>query len=703
MSASRRPSRAIAIVALFVVQMATVASTRAADEVKPAAAPQSSTAPAITRIWLSHVSPDPGRMTISFETVRDGDTVVEYGPTESLGETQRRDEAVRLHQAEVPIPVKQGPWFYRVRSGEQASAIVKTRGYDDGVLKVAVVGNLGYATGKWQEAILREQPHLLLSAGDNVGEAHAPLVNGKRSKDNIANFRKLIDSSPELFRTIPFMPILGNHDREIRPRGPGPKPPEEKVYDIDATAYRKFFALPGDEWKWHFDFPEFGACFIALDLNHTQDDGTNWQTCHAYGKGSEQLAWYRATMERKPFVPFVFTLNNEKLSVFRGLAGGEWWKTAWRGSAVATGFGYFAERAVVDEHPMFNTSVGGKGSVYKDPKSNFLASEDNYLLLTFEKKLKVACTADLKSLDGSLLSRAHVWPTVRLGDDRTKLGPQSTQSLVIRNGGTKEKPVVYDFAGLTIDLGLDVSDRPWIRDGDIWRSRGKLLGREPIMAGQTAGLFIEGFDKETRSFRPSLPLSVPRNLAAEKLKPEKKGFCYFAVSDLQPGQMGYADDGSLHFRWPKDVDPEKARVILPPAPGTSCVSIQCSHVTVKNLTVRHAANDGFNIHNKWVGVRLENVRAISNGDEGISAHGEVEMTVVDSEVAYNGSAAGGVADVDRSVTRYERCRVHDNAGAAFYFSGKSHTVVDTTIERQPRDFSIAPTSTVVKERIRYEP
>lgn len=693
--ASRRAFCASALAVSILSQSTLTAPARAADDAKPTAA-----APAITRIWLSHVSPDPGRMTISFESARDGDTVVEYGATEALGETQRRDEAVRLHQAEVKIPVPHGQWFYRVRSGEQASAIIKTRGYDEKELKVAVVGDLGYATGKWQDAILREQPHLLLSAGDNVGEVHAPLVDGKRSKDNITNFRKLIDSSPQLFQTIPFMPTLGNHDREIRSRGPGPKPPEEKVYDVDATAYRKFFALPGDEWKWHLDFPKFGARFISLDLNHVQDDGTNWQSCHAYGKDSEQLAWYRET-NSETFLPFPITLINEKLSVFRGLAGGKWEKAAagHPDTVVVTGFGYFAERAEIKdgEHrrTFYNTSVGGKGSKYPDPKSAFFASEDNYLLFTFEGGTLLA---DLKNLDGRILDRRHMLPGW-LTDGDGVLPRTIRQPLVIQDGGTLDKPMVYDFAGLTVDLGLPVPDDVWIKEGHIWRSRGKLMGREPIAGGQLAGLFIQHPDA---SGVRSTPLSIPRDVAAEKLKPEKKGFCYVAPADLKPGQMGYADDGSLYFRWPEGLNPGNDSVVLPPMPGTSCVSIQCSHVTVKNLTVRHAANDGFNIHNKWVGVRLENVKAFSNADEGISAHGEVEMTVVDSEIAFNGSAAGGVADVDKSATRYERCRVHDNLGAAFHFSGREHTVVDTTIERQARDFSIAPTSKVLKERIRYE-
>lgn len=264
----------------------------------------------------------------------------------------------------------------------------------------------------------------------------------------------------------------------------------------------------------------------------------------------------------------------------------------------------------------------------------------------------------------------------------------STTPLFLKEGGTAENPAVFDGKGMIIDLGIDVTDHAWKKNGDLWTSSGPLLGREPIMGGQLAGLFIE-----------ELPLSIPRDVAAEKLHPDRKGKCYIAPEVLKPGQMGYADDGSLYFRWPATKAPDSASLILPPTPGTSGVSIACSHIIVRNLTVKHAANDGFNIHGNWVGIRLENVRALSNADEGISAHGEVQMEVSGAEIAWNGSAAGGVADVGQSITRYTKCEAHDNLAAAFYFSGKSHHVSDTVIYNQTRDFSIVPGTQFEKERI----
>jgi hypothetical protein len=241
---------------------------------------------------------------------------------------------------------------------------------------------------------------------------------------------------------------------------------------------------------------------------------------------------------------------------------------------------------------------------------------------------------------------------------------------------------------MTIDLAIDVTEHGWTKADSLWTSNGPLLGRAPLEAGQLAGLFVD-----------EVPIAIPRDVAAEKLHPDRKQHCYFEPARLLPGQMGYAEDGSIYFRWPEGKRPGLARVLLPPKAGTSCVTIACSHIIVRNITARHAANDGFNIHGRWTGIRLENVKAIANADEGISAHDDVEMEVVGAEIAWNGSAAGGVADVNRCVTSYRNCTIHDNLGAAFYFSGKSHTVTDTMIYNQAVDFRVLGETRLQRDRI----
>ncbi len=266
-----------------------------------------------------------------------------------------------------------------------------------------------------------------------------------------------------------------------------------------------------------------------------------------------------------------------------------------------------------------------------------------------------------------------------------------TAPLVLKEGGSPEKPAVFDGHGLVIDLGTDITAAPWKNQGDVWTLQKLPDGRTPIMAGQYAALFID-----------EKPIAVPRDLQAETAKPDRKSRCYLPPEKLKPGQAGFTDDGALYFRWPEDKTPGKSRIILPPKEGTSAVTIACSHIIVRNVTAKYASNDGFNIHGKWTGIVIEDVKALCNGDEGISAHDEVEMKVRRAEIAWNGSTAGGVADVNQCVTSYENCVLHDNAGAAFHFSGKTHSATDCHIYNQEKDFSSVKGTTVNTSNIRWD-
>jgi hypothetical protein len=82
--------------------------------------------------------------------------------------------------------------------------------------------------------------------------------------------------------------------------------------------------------------------------------------------------------------------------------------------------------------------------------------------------------------------------------------PIRREPLVIRDGGTAEEPAVFDGGGLIVDLGTDVTDEAWQRDGDLW-TLAAFAGRPlPIMAGQYAALFVD-----------DVPIVVPRDLEGE--------------------------------------------------------------------------------------------------------------------------------------------------------------------------------------------
>lgn len=353
----------------------------------------------VERIWLTHRTNDPSKLVVNWTTKSSGDSKVRFGPTKDYGQEVHVAGDTTLHHVEIPIPNKDAEVHYSVNSGKQVSADTVFTNYPTDVLRVAVVAN-------WQgkpnlQSLMKDKIHLLLTAGDNIPDLWSKC--GVGNKDCIKPYEALIDTYPELFRSVAFMPALGNHDREIRPRGP--KPPADPVYDIEATAFGKFFELPGDKWKWHFDLLDFQVRFIALDLNHIQDRGTTWQTCHNFSKDSEQCHWYRKLMANRP-PGFVVTLHNERNATMRSQEKGSWHEMFRQGNLVISGFGYYAERAEVDGMTYLNTSLG-KGTKYADPVSKFIEGEANYVLMTFERG-KATMTVELKGLDGKILDRTEI-------------------------------------------------------------------------------------------------------------------------------------------------------------------------------------------------------------------------------------------------------------------------------------------------------
>lgn len=356
----------------------------------------------IERMWLTHRSTDPSKMVINWTTKEPGDSVVRYGRTNRYGQEARIDENTTLHHVEIPTSQRDTTYHYRVSTSDETSSDATFKAYPTDVLRVAVAAD-------WQRmpdlsAIMEDDVHLLLTAGDNISSIHG--LCGPGNKDCTKPYAELIDRYPDLFRSTPFMPVLGNHDKEVRPRGS--KPPEDPVYDIDATAFRRFFELPGDEWKWHFDIPDFDVRFVALDLNHISDMGTTWQACHSLKRGSEQFEWYRKVMDDNSR-RLVMTLYNERNASIRAKEGGAWHEMFRKGTIAITGFGYYAERAEVDGFTYYNTSLSGKGDRYPDPRSQFLASKDSYILLTLTRNPS-RMTVEIKGLDGAVLDRQEYHP-----------------------------------------------------------------------------------------------------------------------------------------------------------------------------------------------------------------------------------------------------------------------------------------------------
>ncbi|MDA3926249.1 MAG: hypothetical protein PF904_16255 [Kiritimatiellae bacterium] len=358
-------------------------------------------APMPDAVWLTCMRNIPSHLVINWVTKNPQPSIVRFGTNDACEIKALLKGNRVLHHVEVPLP-KNPPFYYRLEIDGVLTDAVLFQGIPEKDLRIAMVADWGFASVK-VNSLLKDKPHMLVTGGDHISRLHGSGVKGESAKLNLQPHLKLLEKYPELFRTTLFMPVLGNHDREIRPRAPlaNLKAP---VYDVDASAYLSVFPLPGDGWKWYFEIPEFGVKLIGLDLNHLSDIGTLLQTGHDYRSNSIQLRWYAALMKDRPRWPFTLTLNNASCASVRNLCHGEWNRLIRQGTLCATGFGYFGEFSDDKGFPWFNTSLNGRGDLYKDPYSKFVAQEDNYLLFRFTRG-NPQMHVDIKRLnDGKVLN-----------------------------------------------------------------------------------------------------------------------------------------------------------------------------------------------------------------------------------------------------------------------------------------------------------
>lgn len=356
---------------------------------------------AVERVWMSFTQEDASVLCVQWETKEAVPTQMKWKPEASAGQLFKAEKPTRQHRIEVPFTQRGGIYRYQLWDGHAWMPLETVKALPQEELRIAMVGDWGFATHRDLSSVLKAEPHLLVTLGDNVPNLYQ---DGKKGTDA---YRALIDEYPQIFRRIPFMSILGNHDHEIQPRGKVKYPPEA-VYDTSAKAYRDFFALPSPEYLWELRFNDFGVRLLSLALHHLSDVGTTWQSAPAWHESSEQFLWYQSRVNQ-PFNGFTLTLMNENAR-FADRAEHAFWKQAFlKSDALLTGFGYFGERSLIDDElPYYNTCLKGDGDVYAHPQSKFLTREHHYLWITAKAgapKLQV----EFRSLEsGKVLDRSEL-------------------------------------------------------------------------------------------------------------------------------------------------------------------------------------------------------------------------------------------------------------------------------------------------------
>jgi hypothetical protein len=158
-----------------------------------------------------------------------------------------------------------------------------------------------------------------------------------------------------------------------------------------------------------------------------------------------------------------------------------------------------------------------------------------------------------------------------------------------------------------------------------------------------------------------------------------------SVDGIKPGQSSgdWKNTKNPQHRGYYKLSPEQSlgKTRLEVSTGFCGVSIDdSSHVIVRNLTCQHFWDDGFNLQGNSQDIRFENIVGRWNGDQGISAHGRCDVTVLGGEFFGNDS---GIVDTVVSRTRYVGINLHNNRSVGVWFQGGDHSITDSRIVDNP--------------------
>ena len=195
------------------------------------------------------------------------------------------------------------------------------------------------------EGIIAQKPALVLNTGDLVSDGR-----------DIAGWETFFKTSGDLMRTVPYYPVLGNHEN-------------------DAKFYFDFFALPGNER--YYSFNRGPVHFIGLDTVGPRMPESNQPVTESQQQAFEQdqqrywqrqMEWLRDDLAAQNDAKYIFVFFHHPLYTVKAsrVEGTNEVRDRFgtvfqdnRVSAVFTGHDHYYHRAVAGGIPFVTTGGGG--------------------------------------------------------------------------------------------------------------------------------------------------------------------------------------------------------------------------------------------------------------------------------------------------------------------------------------------------------
>lgn len=194
---------------------------------------------------------------------------VSYGKDKNLNKKIKDKEKTKFHQITLDGLSAGTEYFYKISGDGYSSEIYrfKTAPEENTPFKFIVFGDTRTRHDVHREIvkkIIEKNPDFVINTGDLIG-------NG----DILSDWDVFFEINKELMRTIPYYPVLGNHE-------------------ADSKNYFDFFALPAGERYYSFSWGN--SHFIVLDSNGR------------YLKSKKQQDFLRSELEKNKDKKFIFVI-----------------------------------------------------------------------------------------------------------------------------------------------------------------------------------------------------------------------------------------------------------------------------------------------------------------------------------------------------------------------------------------------------------
>ena len=227
--------------------------------------------------------------------------------------------------------------------------------------------------------------------------------------------------------------------------------------------------------------------------------------------------------------------------------------------------------------------------------------------------------------------------------------------------GLPGKPITLDGHGAILDGSELVTSAEWEQvSPDLYRRQKIYKTTDDAIVARWFLLWDGEMQRMgTCSKGPSEPLKQPE--------------------DLEPGEWTFVqeDGDAFYLKLPPGQKLDEANIRYPKRSSAVVQSITGSWLTVKNVTGMHVYNDGYNVHGSQRNLVYENIAAINCGDDGFSAHEDVDCQI-DGFVSIGN--ATGLCDTGTSQTHYQNVYISGCHGFDLYFIGWKHSIENALIE-----------------------